>query len=99
MIRQSLRKSGYTERDIDYLAILHMKKSAHDFVLHEIGLPAEKSIYLSDYGHIGQMVQIISLELAHKSGQLKDDDLAVLVSAGIGYAWGAIVVKWGKGHG
>ncbi len=96
VIRNSLLKSGLSEREIDYLAILHMKKSAHDFVLEELGLSEDKSIYLNDYGHIGQMDQIISLELAQEEGKLKDGDLAVLVSAGIGYAWGAIPIKWGK---
>ncbi|ALC85509.1 hypothetical protein AM499_06535 [Bacillus sp. FJAT-22090] len=96
VIRNALFKSGYSDNDIDYLAILHMKKSAHDFVLNELGLSSEQSIYLSDYGHIGQMDQIISLELAQEAGKLKDGDLAVLVSAGIGYAWGAVAVRWGQ---
>lgn len=96
VIRGSLQKSGYTEKDIDYLAILHMKRSAHDYVLRELGLTDHQSIYLHEYGHIGQMDQILSLELAQSAGQLKDGDLAVLVSAGIGYAWGAVTVKWGK---
>ncbi len=96
VIKNSLLKSGLNETEIDYLAILHMKKSAHDFVLHELGLHEEQSIYLSDYGHIGQMDQIISLELAVEQGKLKDGDIAVLVSAGIGYAWGAVPIKWGK---
>ncbi|MFJ7826519.1 3-oxoacyl-ACP synthase [Psychrobacillus sp. NPDC096623] len=96
VIRNALTKSGYSEKDINYLAILHMKKSAHDFVLNELGLTSEKSIYLSDYGHIGQMDQIISLELAQQTGKLKNGDIVVLVSAGIGYAWGAVVIKWGQ---
>lgn len=96
VIRHALMKSGYSEQDIDYLAILHMKKSAHDFVLQELGLTDEQTTYLHDYGHIGQMDQIISLEVAQQEGKLKDGDLAVLVSAGIGYAWGAVAVKWGK---
>ena len=99
VVRTSLEKSGYKEEQIDYLAILHMKKSAHDFVLNELGVSSEKSIYLHDYGHIGQMDQILSLELAEKAGKLKDGDVAVLVSAGIGYAWGAITVKWGHHKG
>jgi 3-oxoacyl-[acyl-carrier-protein] synthase III len=96
VIRSSAEKSGFTEHDIDYLAILHMKRSAHDYVLQELGLSDNNSIYLNEYGHIGQMDQILSLELAEQNGQLKDGDVAVLVSAGIGYAWGAITVKWGK---
>jgi 3-oxoacyl-[acyl-carrier-protein] synthase III len=95
VIRGSLAKSGYTDADIDYLGILHMKRSAHDFVLGQLGLSEEQSVYLDDYGHIGQFDQILSLELAQQQGRLKDGDVAVLVSAGIGYAWGAMTVRWG----
>ncbi|TWD98757.1 3-oxoacyl-[acyl-carrier-protein] synthase-3 [Neobacillus bataviensis] len=97
VIRESVRKSGYRVNDISYLAILHMKKSAHEYVLKELGLSPEQSIYLEDYGHIGQIDQILSLELALRDGKVKDGDLVVLVSAGIGYAWGATTIKWGKG--
>ncbi|MEH7120160.1 3-oxoacyl-ACP synthase [Neobacillus vireti] len=97
VIRESVRKSGYQVSDIAYLAILHMKKSAHEYVLKELGLSPEQSIYLEDYGHIGQIDQILSLELAVQEGKVKDGDLVVLVSAGIGYAWGATAIKWGKG--
>lgn len=95
VIRTALEKSGYTEKDIDYLGILHMKKSAHDYVLKELGLSEERSIYLNEYGHIGQIDQILSLEIAEKKGKIKEGDLVVLVSAGIGYAWGATAIKWG----
>ncbi|MFS0864162.1 3-oxoacyl-ACP synthase [Fredinandcohnia sp. 179-A 10B2 NHS] len=95
VIRKSVEKSGYTEKDINYLGILHMKKSAHDYVLKELGLSEENSIYLKEYGHIGQIDQILSMELAVKKGKIKDGDVVVLVSAGIGYAWGATTIKWG----
>ncbi|MCH6266044.1 3-oxoacyl-ACP synthase [Neobacillus citreus] len=97
VIRESVRKSGYTVDDIAYLAILHMKKSAHEYVLRELGLSDEQAIYLEDYGHIGQIDQILSLELALRKEKVKDGDLVVFVSAGIGYAWGATTIKWGKG--
>jgi 3-oxoacyl-[acyl-carrier-protein] synthase-3 len=97
VIRESLRRSGYTERDIGYLALLHMKKSAHDYVLKELGLSGEQSIYLHEYGHIGQFDQILSLELGLKAGKIKDGDVVVLVGAGVGYAWGATTIKWGRG--
>lgn len=96
VIRHSLSKSGYTEQDISFLAILHMKKSAHHFVLNELGLSEDQSIYLHEYGHIGQLDQIISLQLAEQQGKLKKGDIIVLVSAGIGYAWGATTIKWGS---
>ncbi len=96
VIRESLEKSGYSETDIDYIAMLHMKKSAHKYVLNQLGLTEDHSIYLEDYGHIGQIDQILSLELAIQEGKLKDGDVAVLVSAGIGYAWGATTIRWGN---
>ena len=39
--------------------MLHMKKSAHDFILESLELEESQSIYLSKYGHIGQFDQII----------------------------------------
>ncbi|MEK4530237.1 3-oxoacyl-ACP synthase [Solibacillus sp. FSL K6-1554] len=95
VIRQSLQKSGYSEANLHYVAMLHMKKSAHDYVLQELGLSEGNSIYLSHYGHIGQIDQILSLCLARKEGKLQEGQIVSLVSAGIGYAWGAITVKWG----
>ncbi|MGE7919776.1 3-oxoacyl-ACP synthase [Viridibacillus sp. NPDC093762] len=95
VIRQSLSKSGYDESQLDYIAMLHMKKSAHDYVLHSLGLDESQSIYLSHYGHIGQIDQILSLELALEKGKIKNGDIITLVSAGIGYAWGAVTIRWG----
>ncbi|MGP4108077.1 3-oxoacyl-ACP synthase [Virgibacillus sp. L01] len=95
-IEKALDKSGYTKEDIDYVAMLHMKRSAHTYVLDQLGVEHNKSIYLENYGHIGQMDQIISLELAEERDMLKNGDIVVLVSAGIGYAWGANVIRWGK---
>ncbi|HYK73383.1 MAG TPA: 3-oxoacyl-ACP synthase [Pseudoneobacillus sp.] len=97
VIKKSVSKSGYKISDIHYLGILHMKRSAHEYVLRELGMSEEQSIYLEDYGHIGQIDQILSLELALDQGKISDGDLVVLVSAGIGYAWGATAIKWGRG--
>ncbi len=95
VIRDALRESGYSTQDIGYLCLLHMKRSAHNYVLSELGLRPEQSIYLEDYGHIGQMDQVLSLELGLKSGRIKEGDLVVMVSAGVGYAWAATVIRWG----
>ncbi|MEC5425618.1 3-oxoacyl-ACP synthase [Virgibacillus sp. C22-A2] len=95
-IEKALEKSGYTKDDIDYVAMLHMKRSAHLYILDELGVDHDKSIYLENYGHIGQIDQLLSLELAEQQGKLKAGDIIVFVSAGIGYAWGANVIQWGE---
>ncbi|HLN60816.1 MAG TPA: 3-oxoacyl-ACP synthase [Symbiobacteriaceae bacterium] len=94
-VRRAVGREGYTPGDIGYIAILHMKYSAHKLMLGELGLSEAKSIYLSDYGHIGQIDQILSIHLALEQGKIKDGDLVVGVSAGVGYAWGATAIKWG----
>lgn len=96
VVKDSVAKSGYRTEDIDFLAILHMKYSAHKFMLDQLGLREDQSIYLSEYGHIGQNDQILALELALEQGKVKDGDLVVFVSAGIGYAWNAITIQWGS---
>ncbi|WP_027307953.1 3-oxoacyl-ACP synthase [Caloramator sp. ALD01] len=96
VIRDSLKKSGYSQEDIGYLAILHFKYSAHKYILNELGLDESKSVYLCDYGHIGQIDQILSLKLGLEQGKVKDGDIVVMVGAGIGYAWAANTIKWGK---
>ncbi len=95
VVRESVTRSGYTPEAISYLAILHMKRSAHAYVLKELGLRPDQAIYLEDYGHIGQIDQVLSLRLALEQGRVKDGDLVVMVSAGIGYVWDAITIKWG----
>lgn len=96
VIRDSLQKSGYTQADIDYLAMLHFKFSAHKYILEQLGLDLSKSVYLKDYGHIGQLDQILSMKLALEQGKIKGGDIIVTVGAGIGYAWAANTIRWGK---
>ncbi len=94
-IDEALRKSGYTKKDIDYMAILHIKRSGHTSLLHDYGLNESQTIYLDHYGHIGQIDQILSLHLALQSGQVKDGSVVCMLAAGIGYVWAANIVKWG----
>ena len=94
-IEEALRKSGCTRGDIGYLNILHMKRSAHLEMLQRLGLAEDQSVYLSDYGHIGQQDAPLSIVEGLRLGRLKAGDLMVIVAAGIGYAWGAACVRWG----
>jgi 3-oxoacyl-[acyl-carrier-protein] synthase-3 len=94
VIDKALARSGLTRQDIGYLNILHMKPSAHQFVLRELGLREDQSYYLGDYGHIGQHDQALSIKKGLESGRLRDGMVMVMVAAGIGYAWSASVVKW-----
>lgn len=95
VVDEALARSGLARKDIGYLNILHMKRSAFEYVLHELGLTEEQSFYLSDYGHIGQQDQAVSIKKGLELGRLRDGMVMVMVAAGIGYAWSASVIKWG----
>ncbi len=96
VVEEATRRSGYGTGDIDYLAMLHVKPSAHRYLLDQLGLQEEQSIYLRDYGHLGQVDQFLSLQLAQEQGRLKQGDLVVLVAAGVGYVWNALCIRWGE---
>ena len=96
VIDNALEQSGYTREDIDYLALLHMKRSAFEYVAKAVGVdPYKQAIYLEEIGHNGQNDGIISLEYGIRSGKIKDGDIVVLTAAGIGWAWNAGVIRWG----
>ncbi|MFP3155122.1 3-oxoacyl-ACP synthase [Lachnospiraceae bacterium ZAX-1] len=96
-IDESLRKSGnLTRKDIGYLGILHFKRSQHVTMVKELGLSLDQTIYLEDYGHIGQIDQILSLALGLEAGKIKDGTLVTMIAAGIGYVWASTCVRWGK---
>jgi len=94
-IEKSLQKSNLEIKDLDYLAILHIKRSGHLGMLKDLGLSEDQSIYLEDYGHIGQIDQILSLHLALEQGKVKDGSVICMLAAGIGYVWAANIIKWG----
>ena len=58
----------------------------------------EAALERRPFGHLGQVDQILSLQLAAEQGKLAAGDLAVLVAAGVGYVWNALALRW-RGEG
>jgi 3-oxoacyl-[acyl-carrier-protein] synthase-3 len=103
-VDEALRKSGarpdgapYTRADIDFLNMVLIKPSGHREMLSRLGLTEEQSVYLGSYGHTGEQDAMFAIKEGLAQGRLKDGDLMVIVAAGIGYVWGATVVRWGEG--
>jgi 3-oxoacyl-[acyl-carrier-protein] synthase-3 len=94
VVEEACAASDVAPRDVAYAAVLHMKRSAHEHVLGRLGIPLERSIYLQNYGHIGQVDPLLSLKLARDQGRLKDGDVVVMMVAGIGYVWNALCVRY-----
>lgn len=92
---RALEKSGLSRADVDFLNVLHFKPSMYRMMLSDLGLTDERSIYLSSYGHLGQVDQMLVVDEALKQGKLKDGMHMAMLAAGIGYVWGATIVRWG----
>lgn len=94
-IDKAFQKSALPVASLDYLAVLHFKRSMHHVMLDRLGLQEDQSTYLSHNGHAGQIDQIISLHYGLESGKIKNGSSIAMIAAGIGYAWAASVVQWG----
>ena len=86
---------GGNRDGIDYLAILHFKRSSHEAILAELGLTEGQTTYLDGYGHLGQNDQVLSLELGLDSGKIREGSRIVFVGAGLGFVWAATGIRWG----
>jgi 3-oxoacyl-[acyl-carrier-protein] synthase-3 len=95
-IDKALEKSNMKRNDVSYLSVLHFKYSMHKYMLGEFGLNEDQTTYLREYGHVGQIDQVLSLHLGLESGKIKDGTVICMIAAGIGYSWAANIIKWGK---
>ncbi len=93
--REALRRSGYAPEDISFLAPLHTKRSLFRQLVQGLGLTEDRAVYLERFGHLSALDPIIGLWEGQRTGKLRDGDVAVALSAGTGYSWGATVIRWG----
>lgn len=90
--RQAARRSG---GGIDFLAVLHTKRSLHEALLERLGLGGDQTVYLDHHGHLSAADPLLGLQEGERRGRLRDGALAVALSAGTGYSWAATAVRWG----
>jgi 3-oxoacyl-[acyl-carrier-protein] synthase-3 len=95
--RGAAERSGLTLADLDFVCLLHTKRSMFEALLTELGLTAEQAVYLDDTGHMSGVDCLLGLDRAVREGRVGDGDTVLLLSAGTGYTWAATVVRWGAG--
>jgi 3-oxoacyl-[acyl-carrier-protein] synthase-3 len=95
VIATSIQKSGYTDKDIGFVAPIFMKRSILEKILEKYNLTEDNSFVLEEYGHCQSADAFISLTEGEKKGRLKKGEIAVLLGAGTGYTWAATAVRWG----
>ncbi len=95
VIRELVEVGGRSLADVRFLGITHMKRSFYLEILKAVGLTADQSVYLEDYGHVQSVDQVLALELGLAQGKIRPGDLIVFAGAGTGYTWSAVSVRWG----
>ena len=90
----ALARSGYGREDIDYLAVTHMKRSFHEYLCGELGVGADSSYYLDDYGHVQSADQVLALVEGLDAGRVEPGGVVLFLAAGTGYTWAASVLEW-----
>jgi 3-oxoacyl-[acyl-carrier-protein] synthase-3 len=95
LIEALLNKSKLNIEEIDYF-VLHQ---ANLFMLknlrRKIKIPKEKFIIsIKEYGNTVSSTIPIALKNKTDDGTIKKGDTLMLVGFGVGYSWGACIIKW-----
>ena len=94
-----LAKSGRGLEDIDLFVFHQANKYMLEHLRKKMKLPQEK--FCVAMAHCGNTVSStipIALKHAAADSRLKDGSLVMLVGFGVGYSWGATLVRWSSGN-
>lgn len=94
--REAVLRSGYRTSDIALLCTIHTKRSLFLKILEGLGVSEDRTVYLSDHGHMSAVDPILGLHRAREQRRVRDGDLVVLLAAGTGYSWCATAIRWGR---
>lgn len=92
-----LSKSRLTQDDVDLFVFHQANKYMLNALRTALNLPVEK--FYVNMSHCGNTVSStipIALKHAVSEGRLYPGQTAMLVGFGVGYSWGATLVRWGQ---
>lgn len=92
-----IEKLGYDKEEVDYLVPHQANIRIMEAARKRLGISEDKmAVTVNKYGNNSSASIPIALSEAVKNGNIKDDDLIVLVGFGGGLTWGAVSLRWGK---
>ncbi|MCC6340905.1 MAG: ketoacyl-ACP synthase III [Bryobacterales bacterium] len=90
-----LAKSGLTFDDIDLVVFHQANQSMLEHLRRKIGIPANKFyICLAHCGNTVSATIPIALKHALAEGRIREGSRVLLVGFGVGYSWGATLLRW-----
>ena len=92
-----IEKAGLSKEDVDFLVPHQANIRIMEAARERLELPEDKlSKRIHKYGNTSSSSIGIALKDELDDGNIKDDDIIVLVGFGGGLTWGGAVIKWGK---
>jgi 3-oxoacyl-[acyl-carrier-protein] synthase-3 len=95
VVSELLARSGKKLEEIDLFVFHQANRYMLDHLRRKMAIPPEKFVIAME--HCGNTVSStipIALKTAVAEGRLKGGDTVMLVGFGVGYSWGATLVKW-----
>lgn len=91
-----IEKAGYTKEDVDYLIPHQANIRIMDAARKRLGISEEKMAKtIRKYGNNSSASVPIALCESVEEGNVKENDIVVLVGFGGGLTWGSVALKWG----
>lgn len=95
-VEQLLTKAGIGQDAVDLFVFHQANRFMLEHLQRKLRIPAAKFVFAME--QVGNTVSSsipIALKQATEQGQLTPGALAVLVGFGVGYSWGATLIRWG----
>jgi 3-oxoacyl-[acyl-carrier-protein] synthase-3 len=95
VVHQLLEKAKLNQDDIDFFVFHQANKFILEHLRKKIKIPKEKFIIsLKDCGNTVSSTIPIALKNKIDDGTINKGSIIMLVGFGVGYSWGATVLKW-----
>ena len=89
---EACERAGVSVSDVSLLAVLHTKRSIHDWIVEHLGIAPERATYITRHGHMSGLDSLVGIE--QRQDQLEPGDLVLMLAAGTGYTWAATLLRW-----
>jgi 3-oxoacyl-[acyl-carrier-protein] synthase-3 len=94
-VSELLERAAKTLEEVDLFVFHQANRYILDHLRAKLKLPAAKFyVYLEHSGNTVSSTIPIALKAAATEGKLKSGDLIMMVGFGVGYSWGATLVRW-----
>ena len=94
LVKKMLAKTKLSIDDIDMYIFHQANRYMLDHLKRKIGIPSEKFyVFLENVGNTVSSTIPIALKNALTEKRIKPGDKVMLVGFGVGYSWGASIIK------